>query len=197
MLEQNDASQPALYFSRVAITDNRMRRMRSSRIPGRIDFLSALVENCATGCTIVMNRSARALLIQKTPKANLFLHDWWCYLVVSAIGTVYFDREETVFHRFHRNNSSYAMREGMAKTKARASRLLLNDFHYISKQAEALIECFGNKMDCAKREHVLRLLSLKKPGLLHRLPVVLFNPYRRQQFGDEIFLRLFFLLGIF
>ena len=52
---------------------------------GSVGFPASLTQNLTTGCTIVLNRSAVELIATSVPPP-VTLHDWWCYLVVSAAG---------------------------------------------------------------------------------------------------------------
>lgn len=101
----SDETGPALYCSAVTLVDADLQRLgiyrRCTRLPG---FANALVENIATGCTIVLNRKAIDLVNRASPQAFL-MHDAWCYLVVSAFGKVVYDSEPHVLYRLHSSNS--------------------------------------------------------------------------------------------
>ncbi len=89
-LQQVPSDRPALYCSRSRIIDERGIKIglspRFSRSPG---FQNAIVQNIAGGNTMVLNRSAREA-IRKTAaiKDSFGAHDWWCYIVVTAVGGV-------------------------------------------------------------------------------------------------------------
>ena len=88
----NSVSQdiPALYCSRLDYVDEDLHHLRLSRIPRRIGFGNAIVENVAIGCSIVMNKIARKIILSGLPD-NCRMHDWWCYLTISCFGRVVFD----------------------------------------------------------------------------------------------------------
>ena len=93
---------PLLYCSRVSVTDERLRIVGA--IPPedtRPSFGNALIENIAMGCTIAMNQAARRLLLSRPLPGDALMHDWWCYLVVSAFGRVVFDPQPTILYRRH------------------------------------------------------------------------------------------------
>lgn len=93
---------PLLYCSRVSVTDERLRIVGA--IPPadtRPSFGNALIENVAMGCTIAMNQAARRLLLSRPLPDDALMHDWWCYLVVSAFGRVVFDARPTILYRRH------------------------------------------------------------------------------------------------
>lgn len=104
-LAQIPSSQPALYGSRTRLIDATGQPLgyspRFRKPPG---FRNALVHNVAGGNSMVMNRAARALLVQAGMR-DVPLHDWWCYLVVSACGgVVHYDAQPSLDYRQHGQN---------------------------------------------------------------------------------------------
>ncbi|MEQ1667693.1 MAG: glycosyltransferase, partial [Sulfuriferula sp.] len=73
------ANRPAMYCSRVELVDEHLNHIGFGDVPRKLGFGNALVENVATGCTIVLNRQAIDLLCESLP-SNPQMHDWWCYL---------------------------------------------------------------------------------------------------------------------
>lgn len=93
---------PALYCGRQILVDAGLKPLRLSsplrRSPG---FPSALIQNVATGCTMVLNEVA-AQNIARIKAPDCTLHDWWAYIVVSALdGVVLFDDEPMILYRQH------------------------------------------------------------------------------------------------
>lgn len=103
-LEKCDPLEPVMYCSRVAYVDANLHHIGYSKIPRRMGFANALVENVATGCTVVLNRAGREILVQQMPRDAL-MHDWWCYLVLSAVGKVVFDSRPNILYRQHGKNA--------------------------------------------------------------------------------------------
>ena len=103
-LTKIDSQTPALYFSRLEYVEANLNHIGYSDIPQYdIAFENALVENIATGCSIVMNKSARDLIISYLPE-KCVMHDWWCLLVVTAFGEIIYDPKPGVKYRLHNNN---------------------------------------------------------------------------------------------
>lgn len=97
---------PALYCARQRIVAEDLRELGLSpalrRPPG---FRNALVQNIATGCTMVLNPEARRLVLSAPPPAGS-MHDWWAYLMVTGCGgTVIFDDEPVILYRQHGANA--------------------------------------------------------------------------------------------
>lgn len=105
------ADVPALYCARQILVDERLQTLRmSSRIAHEPLFPAALTQNVATGCTVMLNQTAARLIASSDPPAGS-LHDWWCYLVVSASGgPILVDDVATVLYRQHQGNAVGAPR---------------------------------------------------------------------------------------
>lgn len=100
-----DPAIPALYCGRQILTGPALDRLGLSPLPRRgPSFANALVENVATGCTVVLNRAARERIVAAGRPACTVMHDWWAYLVVAALGRVVYDPEPGVLYRQHGGN---------------------------------------------------------------------------------------------
>ncbi|MCA3475164.1 MAG: glycosyltransferase family 2 protein [Phenylobacterium sp.] len=115
------ADRPALYFTRQVLVDRALNPVGVSPDVGRgAGFTNALVQNIVTGCTAVLNREARSLVLAP-PRPEGTLHDWWAYLVVSAAGgRLIFDPTPSILYRQHGANAVGSN----ASTLARAWRAL-------------------------------------------------------------------------
>jgi glycosyltransferase involved in cell wall biosynthesis len=106
VLQTIPENRAGLYCSRQALVDANLRPIGlSPKINRKPSLANALVQNIATGCTIVMNREARRVVIgAAVPEGTL--HDHWTYLVVcAAAGEVFFDPEPSIFYRQHGANA--------------------------------------------------------------------------------------------
>lgn len=71
-------------------------------------FYNALIQNIAVGATMSFNRRTLELVLDNGMDIELNhvqMHDWWIYLIVSALGNVYFDPSPSIFYRQHSNNA--------------------------------------------------------------------------------------------
>jgi glycosyltransferase involved in cell wall biosynthesis len=97
---------PAIYCTRQYLVDKNLKPIGYSQKPKRPpSFRNALVQNIATGCTIVMNAQARSVILSaRMPKNSM--HDWWAYLAVTAAGgKIIFDNEPSLLYRQHDANT--------------------------------------------------------------------------------------------
>lgn len=193
-LGRHGTEEPAMYCSRVEYVDESLGHIGYSRIPKKIDFTNALVENVATGCTVVLNRSARNLIRKRVPQKTL-MHDWWCYLVVSALGRVVFDERPGIKYRQHAGNviggtSSRIelFRQGITRFARRPPRVSLSD------QAIEFSRCFGDSLTQQKRRILDRFLTVRG-NLWARLYYNATMDVRRQSWIDTATLRTMILMG--
>ena len=100
------ANKPALYCSRTQYVDKDNRSLKVSKDYSRpAVFKNALVQNIASGNTMVFNEAARSLLLKIGVDPDASLHDWLTYIVVSgAGGEIFFDKNPSVRYRQHSNN---------------------------------------------------------------------------------------------
>ena len=96
---------PAVYGSRAYIIDANGNNLGLFPFHGREPgFRNALVQNIASGHTMVMNRAAREILLA-ADITDVPFHDWWTYLLVTgAEGRFFYDLRSTVQYRQHDRN---------------------------------------------------------------------------------------------
>ncbi|MDF3415048.1 glycosyltransferase [Sulfitobacter sp. M57] len=98
----------ALYCARQSYWYPRTNRQRfSPRMLRPFTLRNALIENVATGNTILLNPAAAALAQMAAHHTDkVFAHDWWLYLLMTATGgTVLFDNSlPQILYRQHGQN---------------------------------------------------------------------------------------------
>ena len=101
------ADVPALYASRTRLINEVSHPIGwSPHHPRQPSFQNALIQNIASGNTMVFNRAARDLLAKLGAHAMPVWHDWALYQVVTACGgQVFYSQEPTVLYRQHSNNA--------------------------------------------------------------------------------------------
>lgn len=72
---------------------------RLSRDPRRL-----LTQNCAWGCTMMLNRTLVELA--RPVPTDVVMHDWWVILVAAAMGRVAYLPRPTILHRQHGGNDT-------------------------------------------------------------------------------------------
>jgi glycosyltransferase involved in cell wall biosynthesis len=97
---------PAVFGSRTRLIDYDGRVFGLSPLfRHKPDFRNALVQSIAGGNTMVFNAAAREHLIVGGAQLDLPGHDWWTYLVTTAVGGhVHYEPTPLVRYRVHPNN---------------------------------------------------------------------------------------------
>jgi glycosyltransferase involved in cell wall biosynthesis len=194
-LEREGDGAPLLYCSAVEYVDSELRHLGYSKVPKYINFSNALVENIATGCTIVLNRQAKELVARKAP-SRAVMHDAWCYLVISAFGRVIYDSKPGVRYRQHGSNVLGAGANGWQRFMRRTRRIVRGEAHNLGYRAQAAE--FHQQYASLLRSTKLRMLQdfVDADGrLLKRAIYASRMSLRRQASSDTAMLRLLILLG--
>lgn len=187
--------EPAMYCSRIEYVDEQLRHLGYSRIPKRVEFSNALVQNMAAGCTIVLNRRARDLICERLPRKVLW-HDWWCYLVVCAFGKVTYDEKPSIRYRLHANNHTGAQTSFLASVKSRIARFSAEQkgSRCFSNQALEFHRCFGDRLSAPYKRTLERFLSVRG-SLRDRISYNVAMEVWRQTWLDTALLRALILIG--
>jgi glycosyltransferase involved in cell wall biosynthesis len=195
--QQNPHS--TLYCSRLEYVDKNLGHLGYSAIPHNIGFSNAVVENIATGCSVVFGERIRTLLLQANPE-DMVMHDWWAYLVASAFGQVAYDNQATLRYRQH-GGTLTPWEPGLVKLRARARELIKrlwsqkHDGLESINQATRFLATYPDIPE-QHRKIVEQLINLKGKGKLHRKLQYILNPeVTRTNPIEQWSLKLMILLG--
>ena len=134
-LERLPPDAPVLYGSRSELVDERGTRIGySRRYRRRSGFSNALVQNMASGNTMVMNNSAMDLLREAGTDIEVSAHDWWTYLLVTGSGgMMVYDPYPTIRYRQHSHNL-YGSNVSFRAMVKRLRKMLAGDFRQWNAQ---------------------------------------------------------------
>jgi glycosyltransferase involved in cell wall biosynthesis len=185
---------PGLYCSRLEYVDEKLNHLQWSRIPRCIGFGNAIVENVAIGCTMVMNKSARNLILSSLPEKCL-MHDWWCYLTVSCFGQIVFDDYSGIKYRQHNSNAIGAATAFTDNVGRRVRRFFRSEggIFQFSNQVKAFLDSFGDRIPEEQRR-ILYLVISGKSSIYDRIQLAMSRNIWRQRRIDDLILR--FLIAI-
>jgi len=196
-MEVNNTEIPLLYFSRVEYVDEKLGHLGYSAIPKMITFEHALVENLATGCTIVINRTARKLILSNLPEVAL-MHDWWMFLVVSAFGKIIYDPAPNIMYRQHSTNVVGGTTGRFKANLKKVIPFFKSTFDpakiRTSDQVREFKRLYGDKLDIQKIKFIDDFLNAKS-SLVQRLKIVASGKYTRQNFVDNVIFLILFVIG--
>ena len=179
---------PTLYSVRVwywyPATERRVASHQPTRPPG---FCNALVENIATGNTILLNPAAARLARAAAQRTEaVFAHDWWLYLLVTgAGGQVIFDPGAPAVHyRQHETNVIGAGQSANAQI-GRKIRVLQGAF---ADRIQSNLSALHEVRDLLTPDHRAVLDSFaqaREASLLRRLKSLQeIGPYRQTLMGN-------------
>lgn len=97
---------PSLYCSRTRLIDAERNVIGfSPRFCKTPSLKNALVQSLAGANTMIMNQTARDILLQLPDDADVVAHDWLTYILITGCGgNVFYDAEATLDYRQHDNN---------------------------------------------------------------------------------------------
>lgn len=196
VLKSCRGDRPALYCSRTLIIDDFGVEQGQSLLEHvKPSFGNALIQNIASGNTMVFNAAARALLMQAGPDVDVFAHDWWVYLAVMAVdGMVIFDPVPRVQYRQHGDNqvgATLRLSQLMRRTQLDRNGHLRSTF----RRNIAALERIQTQMTLPNLSLLSHAEHLWQGNALCRGLAFLRLPFKRQRFLGNVSLALAVLLG--
>jgi len=180
---------PALYCGTKTLVNENLEPFEDQQDPHLVPgFGNAVVESICSGCTTLMNKELVDIIKERLPE-DVIHHDWWCYMVATYLGTMYYDENSYIYYRQHANNEVGASGTtlGMMKAKNRDLqrrqgdlKIQLQDFkrfYHTQPKKDALVDAI--------------LASEKFPG---RLKIIFNRDWYRQSTLDNWIVRGLFLI---
>lgn len=186
-LDAIPADQPAVYCSTTVLIDETGKRIGQipywQRPPG---LRHALVQNIATGNTMVFNKAARVLLQTAHERGfTIPFHDWALYQLVSAVGGhIIYDAWPSVSYRQHAGNQ-IGFRLDLVSFFKRGVRFLSGRYRDWNDQTLLVLQAAEEHFDPEARKVIDDFAAVRSAGLwqkilrLRSLPV-----YRQSRFGN-------------
>jgi len=191
---------PAMYCSSLFLVDRNLNPLGRSRRHSRgPSFENALIQNIATGCTLTLNVAAVRLIRKRMPLTNrIVMHDWWCYLVISAFGHVIFDPSPTLYYRQHEENQIGEL-PGISFWRNRFRRFCLkSEKGLLTRQVSEFFSCWSIFLPMKKAvylERVIQVMVEKK--VVRRFCLLMVMRLQRQTILDTLLFRLLLLFGYY
>lgn len=183
---------PIAYASNTMLVDSDLNPMHLRWNSEKVDITRgrALVENFATGCTMIFNRTAAEIYCAGLPD-NIQWHDFTLYQLCVYLGKFVWDPESRISYRQHANNQI-----GRQNLKDRMKmRLFSGNFRKrkLEKQARIFLEGYGELLAPEDKKMVGRLAYYRQSigrmlGLLCSRKIIF------SDFESSLFLKLKILL---
>ena len=189
---------PYLYFTNLTVTDEHLNIIEDTKSPCCIGPENAIVQNIASGCTMVIDRKLLLLVLDNQPNiANVYMHDWWIYLLASFLGEVVFDSNSYIMYRQHGSNTlgiplnfwqkKKSKLKYMFNYKGRALRIAhIREFWSVTK----------NKIS-PKNELLIQKFFKCQEGFLKRCKISFEMPFRFRSRLSTWKLRLLIILDLY
>jgi glycosyltransferase involved in cell wall biosynthesis len=181
---------PTFYCSRLTVVDENLGVLGQSRILKReLSFRNALVECPTPGPTIVINQPARRLLLERIPR-EIYSHDWWMYLVISAFGRIIFDEQSSILYRQHASNvvgTKVGFIRGLGVKIRRFWRI--GQRQVVMRQAEEFNGLYGSALSAEQRWTLERFVGSSRKRFFGRLGYACSCDVYRQSAFDSLVLR--------
>ena len=187
-------SEPAVYCTAHTIADEHLQELGVSPSPRAAAFGNALIENIVQGASAVLNRAGIELLQDIGRPSWMPMHDWWFYLVFSALGRVVFDPHPSLLYRQHGANVVGGRRSPFRHWLVRIQRHFQNDRDAFYRQAEEFDRLAGSRLPPQHRQLLQKLLASRR-GLGARVRLATDRSLWRQRPIDDVIFRLLLLMG--
>ncbi len=184
---------PVMYCSALKVVDQQKNVLYiegKERKTRDLSFGNALVENCCTGCTIVINQKLQKMVAQKRiPECSM--HDWWLYMTASCFGKVIYDRKPCIQYRQHEENVV-----GMEHSRIDRLKKKIRGFHkgrnVISYQLMEFYRLYHPKGEKGK---LLKQFLYAKKHPIYRVFLIMNNKIYRQRKIDTIICKILIVTG--
>lgn len=122
-----------------------------------------LVQNCATGCSVMINRNLRDLALPIPQEA--VMHDWWLALVAGAFGKVGYLAAPTMLYRQHDGNDTGAKKWSTVELGRRLfgagrARLFLDERRLVVRRTQNQARAFSHRFAASLSPRVRTMLDI-------------------------------------
>lgn len=187
-------SGPQLYCSNLYIYRNGINEGKWWKNKPIINLYRGLVQNVATGCTMVFNHALRELVVAHRPK-NLKLHDFWLFHTALLFGDVYFDENAYILYRQHGLNQIGSKTRLIDKVQSRIHSIrTLSKQHYRENESLQLLECYQGMILNSDLE-ILKDVAYFRYSLRRRLNLLFNSKYVMNNWFDTLMLKIRIILG--
>lgn len=162
---------PGLYCSNLQVVDSALNKICMMHVKKPMfNKFTAVVQNCATGCTCVFNQKALEVY-RKGIKSRMEMHDYWMFLVCVYFGVVVYDKAAYIKYRQHAKNVVGVSKKNILKALRNIIKI---DCGKREKMLKDFLSVYSSNLDCRSRKILLPLITYKT-SVISRLKLI-FSP---------------------
>lgn len=167
--ESANSNVPICIHTNLKVTDNNLKPYRLyNEGPSWSDFPQILFNNCATGCTMMINQKLKEMVkFKQLDYEKVFMHDWWLTLIAAGFGTVSYLNKPTILYRQHSSNVLGSLDNGKARRALRpVNRIISQKYDYgeFLKALDIISEFnreYGDQIQGKNREYLIKYSKLR------------------------------------
>lgn len=186
-----DPAIPVAYCSNTTLVDENLNFLGKGHLhPVNLTKAKALIQNIATGCTMVMNRKAVELYVTHLPE-EIKVHDFLMFQICSFLGKVIYDSESRILYRQHHNNQI-----GSPDFIGRMKKRLKGNFSksILLRQNQIFLNAFGSLLTDEDKILFNKFINYNK-SFINKLKLLLDKEIKYNNRETDFFLSLKILLG--
>lgn len=173
---------PMMIHTDLSVTDSSLNTIGESFIKYRaldayeVNVNRLLVQNNATGCTMMINKSLLQCILQVKNIENVAMHDWWITLVAACLGKIIFLDKSTMLYRQHQGNEIGATKVntiGFIIKRLLGNNHVKKTLHMSVIQAKELENTYGDMLSDNSRRYINALASIESKNKFARMATVL------------------------
>ena len=188
------SKQPMMYCSNTTLVDSRLNYIRNAWPQGKVQInkTQSLVESYATGCTMVFNRKAVEMYLDRF-SCNVRVHDYFMYLICVFFGVVCYDPQSYILYRQHGHNQI-----GCLDFKSRWRKRIKLDWdksHPMQNQAKLFL---GTCKDILPVEDIVSVckVAFYSQSIFSKLELIFDRKYQKSTIEADIMQKIKILLGL-
>lgn len=197
LLESQNENIPVTYCSNCTLVDKNLMFIKNNRAVEDIQVKKgrAIIENIATGCTMVFNKEALYTYADNV-STNITRHDFFMYQICAFMGYVIYDKNSFILYRQHGTNQV----GGILNVSQKIKRILKYDLFKASNMfdilAASFLDSFRERLTIEDIDLLTKVSNYRK-SILSRLRLIFDNDIKFTRFDDNLFMIIKVLFGKF
>ena len=194
---ENEVKVPCMIYTDLTVVDGNLNIIADSMSMyqnlncANVSIGRLLMQNVVTGCTMMLNKELRDMVIQYKNIDNIIMHDWWAAIIAALFGRLIYLNDPMIWYRQHGSNSvgaidthsfSYAIRklfqtsgnkQAVQATWTQAQELV--DTFSLAPESVPAILASAKKLPKWQRIRLYRKNNLNKVGFARNLGLIIWG----------------------